>query len=145
MGNNALHHAFQNEDHQMIELLLKNSYGDMNERNNNGYLPKEKPHLSKLSPEIRKIIIAYDNDVKLNAQPDYAFVTDLERNFVLLNQLDCLKLKYTNFCLTTDPNNQMLVLVWIPEERLDDTALQHKITTQLHGMQAFLPFETESR
>ena len=63
-GNNPLHHAFQNKDIQMIELLLRSSFGSIKERNNIGFKPPET--IQKLTDNMVNLLKIFDPELRFN-------------------------------------------------------------------------------
>ena len=86
-GNNAMHKACRFRNPQMIDLLLKEGIGDLEQRNLFGKLPIEQPHNNILSDDdIKNIFTQYvmqnkhmEDKINLNLEADFMFVASTER------------------------------------------------------------------
>lgn len=48
-GNNPLHYAFRINSAKVIEIMLKNGFGDIEQRNKQGKTPRECSHNESIS------------------------------------------------------------------------------------------------
>lgn len=66
-----------------MDQLLRSGYGDIYDRNTNGYMPFEK--LQSLNKKTINLLQAYDPTLAFNGQYDYLFECKLDRFYVLID------------------------------------------------------------
>lgn len=119
-GNNVLHYAFQNFNYEIIGLLLRSSYGRLEDRNKFGRSPIET--VEKLTPVLEKIVTDFNPNLQFDGQFDYLFESqDINRYKVLKDQLDFLKLEtrvFKRVTSVTEKSQKVIVLVKVPAEKL---------------------------
>jgi hypothetical protein len=128
----------------MIELLLRSSFGNINNRNFDGYKPPEKieTHL----PKVTDLLSKYDPLYKKGTQFDYLFEVKLSRFNVLTSQLEALDLKYSLFRHSSEPEDLLIVLVEIPDKKLSAVAEENGIIVDMHSYEnTFLQYKCASK
>ena len=101
-GNNAMHKACRFRNPKMIELLLNEEVGDLQQRNLFGRLPLEMPHNDILNDKKIKAcfeahLLMHKNlvdKIQLRKEADYMFVVNLSRKEVLTDQLKAINNRY---------------------------------------------------
>ena len=104
-GNNPMHKACRFRNPDMIRLLLDKKVGKLTQRNIIGKLPLEMPHNDILNDivinDVFREYLENNRDgkgdfsqIRLQKEPDYMFVVNLEREQVLIDQLDAINQNY---------------------------------------------------
>ena len=143
-GNNPLHFAFRSRKTTTVDLIIRAGYGELDHRNQQGQTPKEAAH-NKVDKNTNQLLSQFDPTSQRPQDADYVFVAAADRKQVLYDQLDALDLKTCEYRRTTDPLEQVLILVFFTDKKLNKEAEDQGLKIQLQDRYQTLKFKDAGR
>jgi len=125
--------------------MLQNGYGDIEHRNFLGKTPKEATHQAKIRPSTKEVLKQFDPKGDKPLEPDYIFRANLNRVFVLEDQLQALCLDYKIYRYSQKPEEECVVLVYFSDDVLNEEAENSRFRVQLQDKYQSLEFSAAGK